>query len=86
MRRLLVPTVMAAIVASSTMAFAAAQQDTGMIKSVDSVMHRITLADGKDFTLAKNISPGQWHVGDKVKVTYTTANGVNTASAVEAAK
>jgi hypothetical protein len=63
-------------------AFAAAQTDTGAIKSISQSTHRLTLADGKVFSLPTTWKATGYKVGDKVKVTYQVQKGQMMASAV----
>ena len=81
MRKSLVSAALAASLIS-TVAFAAAQSDSGAIKTLDTVKHQLTLADGKIFDLPASWSGSGFKIGDKVKVTYETQNGKMMASAV----
>jgi Cu/Ag efflux protein CusF len=82
MRKFVVPTMIAALLATASLAFAA-QQTTGTIKSIDSSTHKLTLSDGMTFTLGSAAPQSGWKVGDKVQVSYDTSGGVNTASMVK---
>jgi Cu/Ag efflux protein CusF len=74
----------AALAASfiSTVAFAAAQTDSGAIRTLDTVKHQLTLADGRIFDLPASWKATGFKIGDQVKVTYEVQNGKMTASAV----
>jgi Cu/Ag efflux protein CusF len=81
MRKIVVPTMIAAVLASTTLAFAI-QQMTGTVKSVDTMAHKFTLSDGMAFNMTSGLSTTGWKVGDKVQVSYDTSNGVHTATMV----
>ena len=86
MRKSLLPFA-AALVASATMAYAAAQTETGVIAKIDSKAPSITLKAGKvkTFFLDKTVNLASLKVGEKVTVNYEMTNNKATASAVTAA-
>jgi Cu/Ag efflux protein CusF len=81
MRKILIPA-FAAIIAASTVAYAAASTDTGVIQSIDTKAKTVTLADGKVFSLAKSIKLSKLKVGENVTVTFETKGDKNTASKI----
>ena len=81
MRRYLISTVVAALIASTTAALAAHKAD-GTVQSIDSSTMMLTLKDGQTFKL-----PSDWHndmvkAGSKVTVTYEKREIGNLASAI----
>lgn len=69
MRRLLVPAVTAAILATSAAAFAATMHNaTGTVKSIDSKM--LTLANGAEYMLPKGFKDPGLKAGRKVTVAW----------------
>jgi Cu/Ag efflux protein CusF len=86
MRKFVLPFA-AALVASATMAYAAAQTETGVIAKIDSKAPSITLKAGKvkTFFLDKSVSLASLKVGEKVTVNYDMTNNKPMASAVTAA-
>ncbi|SHL34114.1 DUF1344 domain-containing protein [Roseibium suaedae] len=82
MRRLIVPALAAAVLATSSAAFAA-QTATGTVKSIDAKHKTITLSDGAVYHMpAKWKNPGLKQ-GAKVAVTFDKQNGANNASQVK---
>jgi Cu/Ag efflux protein CusF len=81
MRKSLISAALAASLVS-TVAFAANQTDSGTIKTLDSVKHQLTLADGKIFALPAAWDGAGFKIGDKVKVTYEMQSGKMMANAV----
>ena len=88
MKKHLIPATAIAIVASMSLAYAAAETETGVISKIDATAHTITLKSGKvkEFWLDKAVSLGTLKVGDKVLVTYEITNKKPMASAVAAAQ
>jgi len=86
MRKSLLPFA-AALVASATMAYAAASTETGVIAKIDTKAPSITLKAGKvkTFLLDKSIDLASLKVGEKVTVSYEMTKNKATASAVTAA-
>lgn len=82
MRKFVVPTMAAALLATASLAFAA-QQTTGTISSIDTSGHKMTLSDGMAFHLGSSVSAKSLKVGEKVQVSYDTANGTHTANTVK---
>jgi hypothetical protein len=58
--------------------------DTGTIKTINATQKKLMLNDGKSFTLGSGVQIASLTVGEHVRVTYTSAGSVNTASAVTA--
>ena len=69
-----------------TLAPAHAAQIIGSIMAVDVVLHQFMLSDGGVYGLPKSIPVSKLTLGSKVKVTYTSSNGTNTATAVTRVK
>ena len=67
MRTLLIPAALAALVATSPIAFAA-QHASGTVKSYDSKAMTLTLADGNTYTLPKKFKDPGLRNGEKVAV------------------
>jgi Cu/Ag efflux protein CusF len=68
----------------SSAAFAAVQNDTGAIKSIDAKANTITLADGKTFILPKGFKLETLKAGEKVVVAYEVKSGKMEAVSVKA--
>lgn len=68
----------------SSAAFAATQNDSAAIKSIDAKANAITLADGKTFILPKGFKLETLKVGEKVAVAYEVKNGKMEAVSVKA--
>jgi Cu/Ag efflux protein CusF len=68
----------------SSAAFAATQNDSGAIKSIDAKANTITLADGKTFVLPKGFKLDTLKAGEKVAVAYDMTNGKMEAVSVKA--
>jgi Cu/Ag efflux protein CusF len=77
----------AALVASATLAYAAAQTETGVIAQIDAKAPSITLKSGKvkTFWLDKSVSLASLKVGEKVTINYEMANNKPMASSVTVA-
>ncbi len=56
--------------------------DSGVIQTIDAAHKKLTLADGRIFTLESSVQAAGLTVGEHVRVTYTVAGSTNTASAV----
>jgi Cu/Ag efflux protein CusF len=82
MRTFVVPTMVAALLATASMAFAA-EQATGTIKSIDMSTHMLTLSDGMAFKLGTGVSDKGLKTGEKVQVSYNTTDGNHTAMSVK---
>jgi hypothetical protein len=70
----------------ATLAPARADQITGTIMAVDPILHQFMLSDGVVYGLAKSVPASRLTIGSKVKVTYTSSDGTNTATAVTPVK
>ncbi|ODT05503.1 MAG: hypothetical protein ABS58_15455 [Mesorhizobium sp. SCN 65-20] len=86
MRKLLVPAVAAAVLASSALAFAAAQHTNGTIKSVDMKAMSLVLDDGSSFVLSKKFKDPGLKAGEKVAVTWDTSGKDKVAETVKIMK
>jgi len=71
-----------AMTAGATLAMAA--DATGTIKSIDAVTHTVTLDTGAKYVPGAGVDFGKLKVGEKVKLTYSVANGQNMVSAWKA--
>ena len=90
MRKILIPTAAFAVLASSTLGFAATMQpmtESGTIAKIDAKTPSITLKSGKvkTFWLAKAVDVSALKVGDKVLVSYEMMNKHPTASEIKLA-
>jgi uncharacterized protein DUF1344 len=65
---------------------AQAAQITGSIIALDVLEQQLVLDDGSIYTLPKSVAVGKLALGSKVRVTYTSSDGTNTATAVVRAK
>lgn len=72
MRTLLVPAAVAAILAASTMSFAAAatQHASGTVKSFDSKGMTLILADGASYVLPKTFKDPGLKAGKHISITW----------------
>lgn len=86
MRKLVVPAAAAAILATSALAFAAAQHTDGTIKTFDSKAMSLTLADGTAFMLPKHFKDPGLKAGEKVSVTWDMSGKNKVAEAVKLVK
>ncbi len=86
MRAVLASAAVAAFLATSSIAFAAAYHDVGPIKSVDLKGMSITLADGKTYMLPKGFKDPGLKSGEKVDITWTKVGGKLEATAVTVVK
>jgi hypothetical protein len=55
---------------------------TGSIIALDVVEQQLVLGDGSVYTLLKSVAAARLMLGSKVKVTYASSGGTNTARAV----
>lgn len=81
MRRYLISTVVAALIASTSVALAAHKAD-GTIASIDTAKMVFTLQNGQQFKLPESWDEKAVQVGTKVTVTYEKNTDGNTASAI----
>jgi hypothetical protein len=86
MRKLLVPAAAAAVLATSALAFAAAQHTDGTIKTVDMKMSSLTLADGTAFVLPKKFKDPGLKAGEKVSVMWDMSGKDKVAESVKIMK
>jgi len=84
MRKLLVPAVAAAILATS--AIAATQNATGTVKAFDSKAMTLTLTNGTEYMLPKGFKDPGIKVGEKVTIAWDTKGGNKIAEKVTIAK
>jgi hypothetical protein len=54
--------------------------------AIDVVLNQLMLTNGEVYVLPKSFPASKLAIGSKVKVTYTSSNGVNSASAVARVK
>jgi len=78
--------VAAAVAVFVTLSPVQADQATGTIMAIDVVLHQFMLSDGAIYVLPKSVPASNLTIGAKVKVTYTSLNGINTATAVARVK
>lgn len=71
-----------AMTAGATLAMAA--DVTGTIKSIDPATRTVMLDTGAKFVPGTGVDVSKLKVGEKVKLTYSVANGQNTVSAWKA--
>jgi hypothetical protein len=82
MRKLLVATSAAAMLAASSFA-AFAEDATGAVQSIDTTAGTVTLADGSVYVLPAGFDAASIAVGDEVTITYEAgADGQMTATAI----
>lgn len=79
----IIPTVIAASLLASTVAYAASQNLNGEIKSIDAKQATITLKTGETFQLPKGFDAKSLKTGENVMVTYDKKDGKMVASAVK---
>ena len=84
-KSLIITTVLSSFVLSGV-AFAATQNATGVIKSIDQKAGELTLADGTHYWLPKGFKANSVKVGEKVAIAFELTSGKNMASSVTAAK
>ena len=80
MNRLFVPVAVAAVIASSSFAFA--DQSTGVVKTFNAKAMTLTLKDGTVYHLAQGFKNPGLKAGQKVQITWSMQNGKHDASAV----
>lgn len=87
MSKKLMVAAVAAVIAGTSFAYAAATTETGVISKIDTKAPSITLKSGKvkTFWLDKSIDVTTLKVNEKVTVTYDMTGNKATASAVVAA-
>lgn len=83
MKRILLSTIAAAALFTTTAAFAA--DVTGAIKTIDAKKHELVLDNGQSYMLPMKADLSKLKVGEKVKVTFTTKNGKNEVTAITTA-
>jgi Cu/Ag efflux protein CusF len=66
----LLATLSAAVLMLSMSTAAFAEETEGMLKSIDSAKHTVTLEDGTVFQMPANVDPATLKVGDAVRITY----------------
>lgn len=86
MRKLVVPAAAAAILATSALAFAAAQHTDGTIKTFDSKAMSLVLADGTSFVLPKHFKDPGLKAGEKVSVMWDMSGKNKVAESVKMMK
>ena len=65
---------------------ARADQVTDTIMAIDVVLNQLMLTNGEVYVFPKSFPVSKLAIGSKVKVTYTSSNGVNSVSAVARVK
>ena len=80
MRKFIVPVAFAAIVATSSFAFAAAQDTSGVVKAFDAKAQSVTLEDGTVYMLPKGYKDPGIKAGEKVTITWDMADGQHMAT------
>lgn len=86
MRKVLIPAMIATILASSPFAFAAAEHATGVIKALDMKASTVTLADGKIYVLPKGFKDPGLKTGEKIDITWAKIDGKDVATVVTVVK
>ena len=86
MRTLLIPAAAAAILATSTFAFAAAQHTTGTVKAFDAKAMTLSLADGSQYSLPKGFKDPGIKAGEKVNVSWEQSGAKKMADSVTIVK
>ena len=86
MRTLLVSAVVAATLATSSLAFAAMQNATGTIKVFDSKAMTLTLADGSTYALPEKFKNPGLKAGEKVAISWEQAGSKKIAETVKIVK
>jgi hypothetical protein len=80
MRKLLVPAVAAAILATSAVAFAATKNTTGTVKAFDT--KSLTLANGTEYILPAGFKDPGIKAGERVTIAWDTKGGSKIAEKV----
>jgi Cu/Ag efflux protein CusF len=83
MKKILLPTLAAMLLAGVTTAYAA--EATGKIKSIDAAKDTVTLDNGSTYMAPTSVKLSSFKVGDKVNVDYTMTNGKMELSSIKAA-
>jgi Cu/Ag efflux protein CusF len=83
MRKLLVSTAAAAVLATSSLAFAAMHSTSGTVKDFDSHAMTLTLDNGHKYMLPKNFKDPGLKTGDKVSISWETRHGSREAESVK---
>ena len=84
MRKLLVSTAAAAVLAMSSLAFAAAMHNTsGKVKEFDSHAMMLTLDNGNKYALRKDFKDPGLKAGDKVSISWEARHGGRLAESVK---
>jgi Cu/Ag efflux protein CusF len=83
MKKIVAPTAALALLAGLSIAYAA--DATGVIKSIDPGKDVVTLDNGSTYMAPSSVKLSMFKVGEKVTVTYATANGKMEASAIKPA-
>ena len=86
MRAVLIPAMIASILISAPLAFAAPVHAKGAIKAFDLKAMSITLADGKSYTLPKGFKDPGLKNGEKVDITWSMIGGKDVATDVAIVK
>lgn len=86
MRKLLVPAIATAVLATSAIAFAAAQHTDGTIKTLDMKAMSLTMADGTTFMLPKTFKDPGLKAGEKVSVIWDMSGKNKVAESVKMMK
>jgi hypothetical protein len=86
MRRILVSAAAAALLATSSLAFAANQTTEGTVKSYNGQQHQIVLADGTTYSVPASFKDPGLKAGTKVKLTWDMQNGQRMANDVAIAQ
>lgn len=86
MRKVLIPAMIATVLASSSFAFAAAEHAIGAIKALDLKASTVTLADGKTYELPKGFKDPGLKTGEKIDITWAKIDGKDVATAVTIVK
>lgn len=82
MRTLLVTTATAAVLATSTLTFAATQQASGTVKAFDAKAMTLTLADGDTYVLPKTFKNPGLKAGEHVSISWETSGSKRIADKV----
>lgn len=86
MRKLIVSTAAAALLASGSIAFAAVKHTTGTVKTFDGTALSLVLDDGSTFTLPKTFKDPGLKAGEKVRVSWDMSGKNKVAEAVKIVK
>ena len=86
MRTYLIPSVIAATLALTPVAFAAAQHANGTVKAYDAKAMTLTLADGSVYMLPKSFKNPGLKAGEKVDITWQMHGKNRTADSVAITK